>query len=173
MKSLKSIHLFQNGIKEEGMAELIKSFGSNQFLSHLMINDNLIKDSAPVLVEILPLLSNLQVLDISDSLLGHHHSVFIFKTLTKNEGIKEVFCNYNEIEKKSAQKTIFELCLTMPSLELVEIKGNDIDSSLWKNFKKDLKNKIKKFEPYSDEEEIQFEDEDDLAEELEKLELDK
>ncbi len=61
----------------------------------------------------------------------------------------------------------------MDNLEVVEIKGNDIDPSLWKKFKKDLKNKIKKFEPYSDEEEVLADEEDELAEEIEKLSLDK
>jgi Ran GTPase-activating protein (RanGAP) involved in mRNA processing and transport len=171
MKSFSTIHLFQNGIKEEGMSELIKSFASNPDLSHLKLNDNWIKDSAPILIETLPLLKNLQVLDISDSLLGHAHSVNIFKTLTCNCGIKQIFCNYNEIEKKSSQKAIFELCLTMPSLEIVTLKGNDIDPSLWKKFRKDLKNKIKNFEPYSDEEEVQIEEEEDLIDELDKLEI--
>jgi Ran GTPase-activating protein (RanGAP) involved in mRNA processing and transport len=171
MKSLKTIHLFQNGIKEEGMGELIKSFSNNPFLSHLKLNDNWIKDSAPILIDTLPILNNLQLLDISDSLLGHVHSVNIFKTLTGNSSIKQIFCNYNEIEKKSSQKTIFELCLTIPSLEIVELKGNDIDPSLWKKFRKDLRNKIKNFEPYSDEEEVQIEEEEDLVDELVKLEI--
>ena len=171
MKTLKTIHMFQNGIKEEGMNHLIKSFGSNPELCFLKLNDNLIKDSAPVLVETLPLLQNLQVLDISDSLLGHSHSVNIFKTLAGNTAIKEIYCNYNEIEKKSAQKVIFEICLTLPNLEVVEVKGNDIDPGLWKKFKNDLRNKIKNFEPYSDEEEVLLEEEDELLEELEKLEI--
>ena len=173
MKSLRIIHIFQNGIKEEGITELIKSFGSNPLLAHIKLNDNLVKNAAPALIDVLPLLTKLKTLDISDSLLGHEHSLNIFKTLTSNESVKEIYCNYNEIEKKSVQKSIFELCLTMDNLEVVEIKGNDIDPSLWKKFKKDLKNKIKKFEPYSDEEEVLADEEDELAEEIEKLSLDK
>jgi hypothetical protein len=58
------------------------------------------------------------------------------------------------------------------NLEVVQIKGNEIDVSLWKKFKKDVQNKIKKFDPYSDEEEVDLE-EDELADELEKVDINK
>ena len=85
--------------------------------------------------------------------------------------MKEVYCNYNEIEKKSVQKAIFEICLNL-NLDVVQIKGNEIETSLWKKYKNDLKNKINKFDPYSDEEEVDLE-EDDLADELEKVDINK
>jgi Ran GTPase-activating protein 1 len=173
MKSLKLVQFFQNGIKEEGMAELIKSFGSNQNLNHIKLNDNLIKNSAPALIEVLPKLTELISLDISDSLLGHEHSVNIFKTISGLEKIKEVYCNYNEIEKKSSQKNIFEICLGISNLEVLEIKGNDIDPSLWKKYKKDMQKKFKVVEPYSDEEEVIADEEEELVDEIENLSLNK
>jgi len=42
MQSLTHIQIYQNGIKEEGMTELIKSFNSNPNLEYLKLND--IKD---------------------------------------------------------------------------------------------------------------------------------
>jgi Ran GTPase-activating protein 1 len=173
MQSLTHIQIFQNGIKEEGMSELIKSFGSNPHLHILKLNDNLIKNAGPALIEVIPSLSKLRVLDISDSLLGYEHSINLFKALTLLEDLKEIYCNYNEIEKKSAQRLIFEMCLSINNLEVVELKGNDIDPSLRKKFQKELRNKIKKFEPYSDEEEVFADEEEELADELEKLELNK
>lgn len=167
MKSLTHVQFFQNGIKEEGMAELIQSFASNPCLEHIKVNDNLIKNSAPILVDIVPTLKELKHIDISDSLLGHEHSLNFFKALS-NISVEEVICNYNEIEKKSTQKMIFDICLGMNSLRVVEIKGNDIDPSLWKKFKKEVKSKIAKFEPYSDEEEALIDEEEDLIEEIEK-----
>ena len=59
----------------------------------------------------------------------------------------------------------------MDYLEIVQLKGNEIEISLWKKFKKDLKNKIKSFEPYSEEEDIVDDEEDELAEELEKIKI--
>lgn len=171
MKSLKHIQLFQNGIKEEGMADLFKSLRFNSQLKILKLNDNLIKNSCNHLVEVIPALTSLNVLDISDSLLGHDHSICLFKALSGLDEIREIYCNYNEIEKKSAQRNIFELCLGMNNLETVELKGNDIDPSLWKKFQKELKAKIKNFDPYSDEEEVMIDEEEEMIEELEKLEL--
>jgi len=173
MKSLRHVQLFQNGIKEEGMAELFKSLRYNTELQILKLNDNLIKNSCPNLVEVIPALTRLNLLDVSDSLLGHEHSISLFKALSSLDEIKEIYCNYNEIEKKSAQRNIFELCLGMNNLTTVELKGNDIDPNLWKKFKKDLKARIKNFDPYSDEEEILVDEEEDLIEELENLELNK
>jgi Ran GTPase-activating protein (RanGAP) involved in mRNA processing and transport len=173
LKTLKQIQIYQNGIKEEGMSLLINSFASNKELKILKMNDNLIKNTGPILAEILPSLTKLCVLDISDSLLGHEHSLDIFKSLCKLSSIQEIYCNYNEIEKKHSQKCIFELCLAMDNLISVEIKGNDIDPSLWKKFQKQLREKIAKFEPYSDEEEDFLEEEEELIEEInKKLNLD-
>jgi Ran GTPase-activating protein (RanGAP) involved in mRNA processing and transport len=173
MKSLKHIQIFQNGIKEEGMSQLIESFVYNPDLCILKINDNLIKNSGSKLSEIIPSLTQLKSIDISDSLLGHEHSLNLFKSLSSLSTIEEIYCNYNEIEKKSAQKGIFELCLSINSLRTVELKGNDIDPSLWKKFQKELEGKIYKFEAYSDEEEFFAEEEGELIEEIEKLNLDK
>ena len=84
MGSLKMVQFFQNGIREEGMGELIKSFAFNKKLETIKINDNLIKDSAPLLIEVLPELVELKVIDISDSLLGNDHSLKIFQIFSVN-----------------------------------------------------------------------------------------
>jgi len=65
--------------------------------------------------------------------------------------LKEIYFNYNEIEKKSTQKFIFDICLEL-NLEVLEIKGNDINSKLWKEYKTKLASKLKKVNVYSDEE---------------------
>jgi hypothetical protein len=68
-----------------------------------------------------------------------------------------------------------EILLKMPNLETVELKGNDINTSLWKNYKKELKSRINKFEIYSDEEEIDEEEEEaeELAEKIGKININK
>jgi Ran GTPase-activating protein (RanGAP) involved in mRNA processing and transport len=78
MKSLKSLHFFQNGIKEEGMIELFKSFTLNPDLEEIKMNDNSMKGSAQVFVEILEKLQNLKVLDVSDLLIGDEYALRIF-----------------------------------------------------------------------------------------------
>jgi Ran GTPase-activating protein (RanGAP) involved in mRNA processing and transport len=78
MKSLKSLHILQNGIKQEGMIELFKSFVSNQDMEELRMNDNSMKGSADVFVEVLDKLQNMKVLDLSDLLIGDEFSLRIF-----------------------------------------------------------------------------------------------
>jgi Ran GTPase-activating protein (RanGAP) involved in mRNA processing and transport len=81
MGSFTKIQIYQNGIREEGMKEVIKSLEANKNLSVVKLNDNLIKDASPALIEVLPKLTELTVLDISDSLLGNEYSLQIFKVL--------------------------------------------------------------------------------------------
>lgn len=80
MKSLKKITMFQNGIKEDGMKAIFESLAFNPELELLKINDNLIKNSSADLIAVLPTLKCLQVIDISDSLIGSNFSLEIFKT---------------------------------------------------------------------------------------------
>ena len=65
--------------------------------------------------------------------------------------LREIYFNYNEIEKKSTQKAIFEKCLEL-NLKTFEIKGNDINSKLWKEYKSRVRSKIENVTVYSDEE---------------------
>ena len=78
MKSLKCIHILQNGIKEEGMIELFKSFVSNLDLEEIRLNDNSMKGSAHVFVEVIEKLEKLKIIDISDLLVGDDYSMKIF-----------------------------------------------------------------------------------------------
>jgi Ran GTPase-activating protein (RanGAP) involved in mRNA processing and transport len=81
MGSFTKIQIFQNGIREEGMSELLKSLAFNKNLESIKVNDNLIKDASPILLEVLPQLTELREIDISDSLLGNDHSLKIFMAL--------------------------------------------------------------------------------------------
>lgn len=175
METLEHIELFQNGIKEEGMTEVIKSFGSNKNLRVLKINDNLVKNASKNLIEVLPVLTKLEVVDISDSLLGNANGVEIFKSLAKCPELKEIYCNYNEIEKKKSQEEIMNLCLQMEKIKVVELKGNEINTEIYKKFKKDLSNKLIAFNCYSDEEDVDLEEdeEEDIVKKVDNINLNK
>lgn len=82
MQSLTEFQAFQNGIKEEGMAALLDSLSLNKELKIIKINDNLIKDAAVRLPEMLAQLNKLEIIDISDSLLGDNHAISFFKSLS-------------------------------------------------------------------------------------------
>ena len=168
MESLEHVEIFQNGIKEEGMIDIINSFGKNKNLKVIKINDNLIKNGAKIFSEIIPTLIHLKILDISDLNLGNSNALLIFKSLSQLKEIEEIYSNYNEIEKRNTQEEIFNVILKMDSLKLIDIKGNMINKILYNKFKKEFdKKNFDKFNCYSSEEEDLGEDEEEEEEEIE------
>ena len=168
MESLEHVEIFQNGIKEEGMIDIINSFGKNKNLKVIKINDNLIKNGAKIFSEIIPTLIHLKILDISDLNLGNSNALLIFKSLSQLKEIEEIYSNYNEIEKRNIQEEIFNVILKMDSLKLIDIKGNMINKKLYNKFKKEFdKKNFDKFNCYSSEEEDLGEDEEEEEEEIE------
>ena len=121
------------------------------------------------------MLTKLEVVDISDSLLGNANGVEIFKSLAKCPELKEIYCNYNEIEKKKSQEEIMNLCLQMEKIKVVELKGNEINTEIYKKFKKDLSNKLTAFNCYSDEEDVDLEEdeEEDIVKKVDNINLNK
>lgn len=81
MQTLLEFQAFQNGIKEEGMALLIQALSFNKKIEIIKFNDNTIKNAAEHLPNMLANLHDLQVIDISDSLLGNTHAIAFFKAL--------------------------------------------------------------------------------------------
>jgi len=81
MQSLVKIQFFQNGIFAEGFAELFKALKFNKNLKHMKLNDNIIKSAVKFLIESLEQLQHLEVLDISDSLIGAKNSLKLFEAV--------------------------------------------------------------------------------------------
>ena len=170
MKSFEHIEMFQNGIKKEGMLDVINSLKENVNLKELRINDNWLKDDvAKEFANVIKSLTKLKILDISDLMIGNSNSVEIFKSLSQLSEIEEIYCNYNEIEKKNCQKEILSLVSGMKSLKIIEIKGNGIKKNSVNNFIEQLKEKEFKYIG-DEEEEEEEEDEDEKKEEVKKAE---
>jgi len=91
MKSLEKVQFFQNGINVEGFTELFKSFGVNENLKHIKVNDNCIKKAIGFLIDSLKNIQKLEELDISDSLIGSKNSVKLFTALLVNFKILNKF----------------------------------------------------------------------------------
>lgn len=157
--SLKEVVAFQNGIKDEGMVDFLNGLAHNKNLEILKLNDNIPSENAhKSLVTLIPKLEKLQILDVSDSKLGCESSVELFESISKLKNIKEVYCNYNEIEEKDAQNEIVNILSKMEvKLEKLEIKGNEIKKSVFKKIKGC--EKLQDTEVYSESEM----DEDELA----------
>jgi len=179
MKSFEHLEMFQNGISSEGMKEIFLALKENKNIKIIKINDNFIKDSIKYLIEIIPELTQLKVMDVSDSLIGNKFGVELFKAISQMENIEEVYCNYNEIEDKSEQKKIFEFIKNSKNIKIVELKGNEINKDLFKTYEKNLKENLDNFECYSENEDEYEEDEEKekeisgITEDIDKINLNK
>jgi len=181
MKSFEHLEFFQNGISTEGMKKLFEALKDNKNLQVLKINDNFTKTSLKDLIEILPGFTKLKIIDISDSItesnLGNKLGIDLFKALSSIEGLEEIYCNYNEIIDKNSQKEIFEILKKCKSIKIVQLKGNEINKILVKNYEKNLT--IEKLECFSDnEEELEEEEEekekvDNLTKDIENIDINK
>ena len=168
MKSFEHIEMYQNGINTEGMKEVFLSLKENKNIKILKLNDNLIKDSIKYLIEIIPELTQLKVIDISDSLIGNKSGVEFFEAISGIDNIEEIYCNYNEIEDKNEQKKIFEFIKMNKKIKIVELKGNEINKNLFKVYENELKENLEKFECYSENED-EFEEEEKEEKEISKV----
>ena len=184
MKTFEHLEVFQNGISTEGMKKIFLALKENKNLKVLKINDNFTKVALNDLITILPGLNNLQIIDISDSItesnLGNKLSIELFKALSSLENLEEIYCNYNEIISKNSQKEIFELLKQCKKLKIVQLKGNEINKTLAKNYEKDLH--LEKLECFSEnEDELEEEEEekeekekvDELTKDIEKIDINK
>ena len=184
MKTFEHLEVFQNGISTEGMKKIFLALKENKNLKVLKINDNFTKIALNDLINILPGLTNLQIIDISDSItesnLGNKLSIELFKALSSLENLEEIYCNYNEIISKNSQKEIFELLKQCKKLKIVQLKGNEINKTLVKNYEKDLH--LEKLECFSEnedeleegeEEKEEKEKVDELTKDIEKIDINK
>ena len=170
MKSFEHLEFFQNGISTEGMKKLFEALKDNKNLQVLKINDNFTKTSLNDLIENIPGFTKLKIIDISDSItesnLGNKLGIDLFKALSTIETLEEIYCNYNEIIDKNSQKAIFEILKKFKNIKIVQLKGNEINKTLVKNYEKDLT--IEKLECFSDNEE-ELEEEEEEKEKVDKL----
>ena len=163
--SLLEVAVFQNGIKDDGMSNLVKGLHRNTGLQVLRLNDNYIgEDSAEQLIDLLEQTQNLSIIDISDSNLGCENSISVFEKLSKINTLSEIYSNYNEIEEKDAQNQIVEILSKRESkLNKLELKGNEIKKSVFKKIKT---NKILDEADCYSESEMDVDELDDLMSEL-------
>ena len=189
MKSFEHLEFYQNGISSKGMKAIFLALKENKNLEVLKINDNITKNALKDLIEILPGFTKLKIIDISDSItesdLGNKFGVELFKALSSIESLKEIYCNYNEIIDKNSQKEIFEYLKKFKNLKIVQLKGNEINKNLMKIYEKDIS--LEKLECFSDnEDELEEEEEekekeekeekekvDNLAKDIEKIDINK
>ena len=173
MKCLEHLEMFQNGINSNGMKAIFLSLKENKNIKIIKVNDNCIKQSIQNFIEIIPELTQLKVIDISDALIGNQLGVDFFKNICKIDTIEEIYCNYNEIEDKKAQKEIFDCIKMNKNIKVVELKGNEINKNLFKEYEKIIKENnqnLEKLECFSeDEDEFEEEEKEEKEKEINEL----
>ena len=99
--------------------------------------------------------------------MGNKLGIEFFKALSSLKNLEEIYCNYNEIIDKKAQKEIFENLKNFKKMKILQLKGNEINKNLLKEYTKNIT--IDKFECYSENEEELEEEEEAEVKEKEKI----
>lgn len=100
LNCLERLEISQNGINTEGFEVLFDSLKDNTKLRYLDVGDNSIKESGQNLINVLPLLKNLETLKISDCLVGAENGVKIFEILQ----VKIFFFNLLKLESRKNER---------------------------------------------------------------------
>ena len=174
MGSLEVIEVPQNGIKKDGMLALLLSLKENtETLREININDNWIKQEAvDRLVEVLFRVKKLEKLNISDSNMGNKAVLMVMRAIKDSvafETLKELKCNFNEVESSKVAIECMQIMLEMKNLKVIEFMGNDFSNKIKKEYALKFQEQEKKF-TYKDEEEDEGEEEEGEEEEEEEEE---
>ncbi|KAJ1881318.1 Ran GAP Rna1, partial [Kickxella alabastrina] len=128
LKSLREVRMPQNGIRPEGIAELVTGLASNPNLTVLDLQDNTFTESgSAALANALPGWSTLETLNIGDCLLGATGGRLITEALKVCTTLKTLNLQYNEIEMDGAI-ALAESLRDLKNLESIELNGNRFDA---------------------------------------------
>lgn len=125
---LKTLKMIQNGIRPEGISHLVRQgLSHTKCLEILDLQDNTFSAAgAKELSRVVPGLTNLQDLGISDTVFTNRGSSALFKALAKgkNEKLETLRMQFAEF-KAPVLKELLEVCTVhLPVLKKVEINGN-------------------------------------------------
>ncbi|KAJ2001749.1 Ran GAP Rna1 [Coemansia thaxteri] len=128
LKSLREVRMPQNGIRPEGIAELIGGLSSNTKLTVLDLQDNTFTHSgSAVLASALPSWVALETLNVGDCLLSATGGRLVIEALKDRATLKSVNLQYNEIELDGAI-ALAESLRSLKLLESLELNGNRFDA---------------------------------------------
>ncbi|KAJ2745042.1 Ran GAP Rna1 [Coemansia sp. BCRC 34301] len=128
LKSLREVRMPQNGIRSEGIIELVAGLASNSKLAILDLQDNTFTHSGSVaLATALPKWDALEHLNVGDCLLGSTGGRLVIEALRDRTTLKLVNLQYNEIEQDGAI-ALAESLRTLKLLESLELNGNRFDA---------------------------------------------
>ncbi|KAJ2799638.1 Ran GAP Rna1 [Coemansia guatemalensis] len=176
LKTLREVRMPQNGIRPEGIAELVGGLANNSKLAILDLQDNTFTESgSKALAEALIKWEALEIINIGDCLLGSKGGRVIIEALKDRETLKTINLQYNEIEYDGAI-ALAESLRGLKLLESLELNGNRFDAesnavelikaALSENdLDDDILGSLSDMEELTDSEEEEEEEEEEEAEE--------
>ncbi|KAK6913903.1 WPP domain [Dillenia turbinata] len=152
--SLEELYLMKDGISEEAARAVCELIPSTEKLTVLQFHNNMTGDEGAVavseiverspaledfrcsstrvgseggvaLAEALGMCSNLKKLDLRDNMLGVEAGEVLRKALSKHANLTEIYLSYLNLEDEGAIAIATALKESAPSLEVLELAGND------------------------------------------------
>ncbi|KAJ2855703.1 Ran GAP Rna1, partial [Coemansia erecta] len=128
LKSLREVRMPQNGIRPEGIIELMTGLSDNSKLAVLDLQDNTFTHTgSQALANALSKWSLLETLNVGDCLLGPTGGRLVIEALKDRETLKIINLQYNEIEHDGAL-ALAESLRKLKALENIELNGNRFDA---------------------------------------------
>ncbi|KAJ2851730.1 Ran GAP Rna1 [Coemansia brasiliensis] len=128
LKTLKEVRMPQNGIRPEGIVELIGGLAHNAGLNVLDLQDNTFTHvGSKALAEALIKWEVLEILNVGDCLLGAVGGRLVAEALKDRHTLKNVNLQYNEIENDGVV-ALSESLRNLKIIESLELNGNRFDA---------------------------------------------
>ncbi|WWC62561.1 uncharacterized protein I303_105157 [Kwoniella dejecticola CBS 10117] len=124
---LKEIKMPQNGIRMEGIKNLVEGLSACKGLEVLDLQDNTAtKTGTRAIVKALPNWPNLKTLNLSDCLLGKTGGIALTTSLSvgSNPKLETIKLQYNELDKASIELLAVAITQHLKSLKELELNGN-------------------------------------------------
>lgn len=127
-KSLKTVKMVQNGIRQEGINTLLRNgLSKNHGLQTLDLQDNTFTiTGAQALAAVVTNWNDLLELGVGDCLLSARGGVLLGEALAqeKNKALKTIRLQYNEIDIKGVEAIKRAIHTALPKLQRLELNGN-------------------------------------------------
>ncbi|KAJ2396776.1 Ran GAP Rna1 [Coemansia sp. RSA 2603] len=128
LKTLREVRMPQNGIRPEGIVELMNGLSNNSGLAVLDLQDNTFTHTgSAALAKALSSWPLLETLNVGDCLLGSTGGRLVIEALKDIETLKIINLQYNEIEMDGAI-ALAESLRKLKILENIELNGNRFDA---------------------------------------------
>ncbi|XP_026393276.1 RAN GTPase-activating protein 2-like [Papaver somniferum] len=126
-EKLKILHFHNNMTGDEGAVYIAKVVeGSPALVDFRCSSTRVGEEGGIALVEALGKCSNLKKIDLRDNMFGVEAGVALSKALSSHAGLTEIYLSYLNLENEGAIALVDALKENAPSLEVLDMAGNEI-----------------------------------------------